>query len=122
MDPDRIRAVCLALPGTTEDLKWGDDVVFSVADKMYCVMGLKSEGYGFKCAPPVQTALIERPDIVFAKYIGKHGWVTVQTRSALPEDEATALIRSSYRLVFARLPKKRQRSIDPALAAELAAG
>ncbi|MBV1858712.1 MAG: MmcQ/YjbR family DNA-binding protein, partial [Nannocystaceae bacterium] len=75
MGPDWLRAVCMGLPSTTEDLKWGNDVVFSVGDKMYCGMGLAGEGFGFKCEPHVQAALIERPDIIFAPYAGKHGWV-----------------------------------------------
>ena len=119
--PEWVRAVCLALPGTTEDLKWGNDVCFSVGGKMYCAMGLTGEGFGFKCVPPVQAALIERPDIVYAKYVGKHGWVSVERWSALPAGEAVALLATSHRLVFAKLPKRTQAHVDPELAAAVAA-
>jgi predicted DNA-binding protein (MmcQ/YjbR family) len=136
-----LREVCLALPGTTEDLKWGADVVFSVGDKMYCkrsaqrplgridgwsrlagtgtrrcAAGAMGEGYSFRCEPPVQEALIQRPDIVFAPYLGKHGWVRVQTWTAIEPAEAAHLVGVSYRLVLAKLPKKLQRALNPELA------
>lgn len=121
LGPDWLRAVCTALPSTTEDLKWGADICFSVGDKLYCAMGVDSEGYGFKCEPHVQQALIEREDIEYAKYVGKHGWVTVRTWDALERDEAERLIAWSYRLVLAKMSKKRQRELNPELAAEIEA-
>lgn len=63
MGPDWLRQVCVELAGTTEDLKWGADIVFSVADKMYCAMGVDGDGFGFKAELPVQEALIQREGI-----------------------------------------------------------
>ena len=37
MTVESIRRWCLALPGVTEDIKWDDDLVFSVGGKMFCV-------------------------------------------------------------------------------------
>ena len=39
MTLDQIRNVCLSLPGTTEQIQWGDDLVFKVAGKMFRVFG-----------------------------------------------------------------------------------
>ena len=39
---DTLREICLALPGVTEDIKWGADLAFSVGGKMFCV--LNTEG------------------------------------------------------------------------------
>jgi predicted DNA-binding protein (MmcQ/YjbR family) len=40
MDIEDIQAICKKLPATTEDIKWGHDLVFSIAAKMFCVVGL----------------------------------------------------------------------------------
>ena len=113
-----LRATCLALPSTTEDLKWGADVVFSVGDKMYCAAGATGAGYSFRAEPPVQEALIQRPNIVFAPYLGKHGWVRVEAWDAIEPAEAERLLAVSYRLVLSKLPKRRQRELNPAGALE----
>ena len=39
MDTETLRKTCLALKGTTEDVKWEHDLCFSVGGKMYCVTG-----------------------------------------------------------------------------------
>lgn len=35
-----IQTICKSLPGVTEDIKWGHDLVFSIGGKMFCVVGL----------------------------------------------------------------------------------
>ena len=41
MNIEDIEAICKALPGVTTDVKWGQDLVFSVGAKMFCVVGLE---------------------------------------------------------------------------------
>ena len=41
MDIENLRDMCRALPAVTEDIKWGHDLCFSVAGKMFCVAGLE---------------------------------------------------------------------------------
>lgn len=49
MTTDQIAALCLALPGTREDLKWGSNRVFSVAgNKMFAVLDFLGENLAFK--------------------------------------------------------------------------
>lgn len=50
MNLDQLRELCLSFPGTTEDLKWGADICFMVADKMFCVTG-EWGGASFKVTP-----------------------------------------------------------------------
>jgi predicted DNA-binding protein (MmcQ/YjbR family) len=38
MTLDTLRHVCLALPGTTEDLKWGQLLAFCIGRKMFAVV------------------------------------------------------------------------------------
>ena len=37
MTIDAIRQLCRALPHVTEDIKWDDDLVFSIGGKMFIV-------------------------------------------------------------------------------------
>jgi predicted DNA-binding protein (MmcQ/YjbR family) len=37
MTLERLRTICLALPGATEQIQWGADLVFKVGGRMFCV-------------------------------------------------------------------------------------
>ena len=50
--------------------------------------------------------LTERPNIIPAPYLARAQWVALQTRDALPQGELSQLLRESYDMVFAKLPKK----------------
>ena len=39
MTVDTIRSLCRTLPAVTEDVKWGHDLCFCVAGKMFTVIG-----------------------------------------------------------------------------------
>src|SRR5687767_14350768 len=63
---------CRSLPGTTEDIKWGDDLVFSVGPsggskagaKMYAAFDLEDSGQlGFKCSDEDFDRLTDIPGI-----------------------------------------------------------
>ena len=55
--------------------------------------------------------LLEIDGIIPAPYAARFGWVKVQRRGVLKLGEAKELIRKSYELVFAKLPKRVQREI-----------
>jgi len=40
MDIEQIRTFCLSLPFATEDIKWEDDLCFSIGNKLFCTGGL----------------------------------------------------------------------------------
>ena len=40
MNVEDIQAVCKKLNNVTEDIKWSNDLVFSIGGKMFCVVGL----------------------------------------------------------------------------------
>lgn len=106
MELEALRAVCKALPGVTEDVKWGGDLVFSVAGKMFAVFGLETGGLSFKAAPETRDALLDEDGVRPAPYLARHGWVLVDEPHSLPDDRLAELIRASYALVVARLPRK----------------
>ncbi|MGH7243815.1 MAG: MmcQ/YjbR family DNA-binding protein [Phycisphaerales bacterium] len=104
-----LRDFCRTLPGTTEDIKWGDDLVFSVGKKMYACFDLENpHEIGFKCDEDEFDALTEMPGIIPAPYAAKYGWVKITKRGALSPTKLKALITKSHVLVASCLPKKTQ--------------
>lgn len=98
---------CRNLPGVTEDVKWDNDLVFSVGGKMFAVFGLPDfEPFSFKVHPAVFATLTQQEGIRPAPYLAQHSWVSVASRDVLAEEEVTALIQESYALVAQKLSKK----------------
>jgi len=113
MNIDQLRKFCLALPSTTEDIKWGSDLCFCVGEKMFCVTGADSvqSGLSLKCTPEKFEELIEREGIDPAAYVGRYKWVRIEDLDAVTPAELKDLIRESYKLVFDKLPAKAKKSI-----------
>lgn len=114
----RFRAICLALPGATEQLQWDDDAVFKVGGRMFAVAGTRPGRHAqatvcsFKCADERFAELVERQGIVPAPYLARAKWVALDRWDALSDREITDAVAGSYRLVRARLPRAVQRALD----------
>ena len=115
MDFESAKALCRTFPGATTDIKWGADPVFSVGEKMFAVTNLgDATGMSFKVDDDRFLELTDRPGIIPAPYMARNKWIYVEDAKALSDEEAHALLRRSYELVFARLTKKLQREIGEA--------
>jgi len=116
MTIEALRKICRSLPDVTEDVKWGSDLCFSVAKKMFVVVNLEPpHQIGFKCTPETFGELIERPGIIPAPYMARNMWVQEQSLGeTLPRRELEALVRTSYDLVVAKLPKSKRPSSERA--------
>ena len=108
MNVDWIRELCLSFPQTTEQVQWGDVLVFKVAGKIYALTVLMpaKTWLTFKASPESFAELTERPGIIPAPYLARAKWVALETKDALPPDELVLLLRESYGMVVAKLPKK----------------
>jgi predicted DNA-binding protein (MmcQ/YjbR family) len=108
MNAEWLRAVCLSFSGATEQIQWGNDLLFKVGGKMFAVTPLEPAPVwlSFKASPENFAELTERPNIIPAPYLARAQWVALETRDALPQDELARLLRESYDLVFAKLPKR----------------
>lgn len=113
MDVDWLRELCLSFRGTTEQIQWGYDLVFKVGGKMFAVTPLEPAPVclSFKASPEGFAELTERQNIIPAPYMARAQWVALQTRDALTRDELSRLLRESYEMVFAKLPRKTQEVI-----------
>lgn len=108
MDIEALRKYCLSLPHTTEIVQWGNDLLFRIGGKMNAVVGLESSegGVAFKCTPDEFAQLTERDGIIPAPYLARYHWVQVRDSDALTQTELKRLLRDSYQMVRAKLPKK----------------
>ena len=116
MNADWLREVCLAFPGVTEQIQWGNDLLFKVSGKMFAVTPLEPAPVclSFKASPENFAELTERPNIIPAPYLARAQWVALQARDALPAEELARLLRESYDLVFAKLPKRTRDALTSA--------
>jgi predicted DNA-binding protein (MmcQ/YjbR family) len=113
MDVEWLRKLCLSFPGTTEQIQWGYDLLFKVGGKMYAVTPLEPAPVclSFKASPEKFAELTERQNIIPAPYLARAQWVALQTRDALGREELAGLLRESYEMVLAKLPKKLREAI-----------
>jgi predicted DNA-binding protein (MmcQ/YjbR family) len=113
---DWLREVCLSFPGATEQIQWGNDLLFKVGGKMFAVTPLEPAPVclSFKASPENFAELTERPNIIPAPYLARAQWVALQTRDALPADELARLLHDSYDMVFAKLPKQKRDAVSSA--------
>jgi len=110
VDIDWVRNLCLKFPHATEEVTWGADLTFRITGKIFAVTELEPAPVwlSFKCTPENFAELTERQGIIPAPYMARNMWVALQTRDALSRDELSVLLRESYDLVFAKLPRKIQ--------------
>ncbi len=107
MNIETLRDFCNSLPMVTEDIKWGKDLCFLVARKMFCVSCLDGPfTVSFKVKDEEFEEMSGRPGIIPAPYVARYKWVLVEDANKLSKREWEHYVRQSYDLVRAKLPKK----------------
>jgi len=107
---DSIRGHCLSLPAVTENIQWEDVLLFRVGGKIFVMVNLDlaaEDRIAFKCDSETFAELLEREGARPAAYVGRFQWVGLRDLNVVPAAELRELIRASYELVKARLPKKK---------------
>ena len=113
MNIEDLRALCLSLPGVTEDIKWGADLCFLVGEKMFCVTSIDPpHSVSFKVTDEEFDEMVAKPGIIPAPYMARNKWVNIQEWNVLTDAEWESYVKQSYSLVKAKLPKKLQKDID----------
>jgi predicted DNA-binding protein (MmcQ/YjbR family) len=130
MNDKSLNKLTASWPGVSSDVKWDDDLIFSVAGKMFCglclragspngredgtesgLSGAEKGKLSFKVDPERFLEFTDRPGFRPAPYMARAHWVTLDDPGVVPRAELDALLRRAYELVRARLPKKTQREL-----------
>jgi predicted DNA-binding protein (MmcQ/YjbR family) len=109
MDIESVRTYCLSFPHATENVQWGNDLVFKIAGKMFAVTVLEGAAghcLSFKCTEEKFAELIERDGIDPAPYSARYHWVALDRFDAISDKELKTLLKNSYEMVRNKLPKK----------------
>ena len=115
MNLDSVRNYCLSLPHATEDIQWGNDLLFRISGKIFAAMSLDPpHSLSFKCTPEKFDELIELEGIIPAPYTARNKWVMLERLDALNDSEIKRLIKNSYEMIFSKLTKKLQAELGAA--------
>jgi hypothetical protein len=106
---DRIRAICLALPETSERLSHGAPTFFVRGKRAFVMVLTDHHGDGrfaIWCAAPdgLQRMLVEAdPERFFVPpYVGHRGWLGVRLDRGLDWDELTGIVEDAFAEVAPR--------------------
>ena len=113
MNFDSFRKFCLSLPHVTEDLQWGDDLLFRIVGKIFASYNLNpASGHrvAFKCTPERAAELLEIEGAERAPYVGRYGWISLRALDVLSSAELKQSLQSSYEMIAAKAPKSELRA------------
>src|SRR5260370_3833824 len=107
LDVDWVRDLCLSYRRATEQVHGGIDLTFRISGKIFAVTVLEPAKVwlSFKCSAENFAELTERAGIIPAPYMARALCVALETKDALQKEELAGLLRASYDLVCAKLPR-----------------
>lgn len=109
MNIEEVRQYCLTLPGVTEDMPYGDDmVVFRIEGKIFLHLPLEyaEPRMSIKLPPEVGEELRDSYGAITAAYhLNKRHWNDIRILQPFSDDQLRAWIDQSYNLVLSKLPK-----------------
>ena len=96
----KVRTLVAALPDTKLTMTWGSPH-FRVGEKIFCGLGVHDgrQLLSVKLEPSHARRVVKEPRFVAARYVGKHGWVSMDISRRASWDEVSALLRESYGLI-----------------------
>lgn len=115
MTIDRLRELCLSLPGASERLPFaslpsGSDILcFYAANKIFCLINIADFSFiNLKGLPDDNVELCERyAAIKPGWHMNKRHWISVAPDNDAPDSLIEQLVRNSYALVSGKTRKKK---------------
>lgn len=108
MTREELHAAAMALPGTTLDIKWGDDHCYCVGGRMYAATDGAYTGLSFKASDIAFEALTESGRATPSRYLARAKWVTLDALAAQDGAEVADWMRTAHALVAAKLTRKQR--------------
>jgi predicted DNA-binding protein (MmcQ/YjbR family) len=107
MDVETLRNFCNALPAVREDVKWGNDLCFTIGEKMFCVVGLDApHRFSFKVTDEEFEEVSTRDGFIPAPYMARNKWVSIENPDRVKQKDWEHFVRQSYELIKANLTRK----------------
>jgi predicted DNA-binding protein (MmcQ/YjbR family) len=104
---EELQLYCESFPAVTTDIKWENNLCFSVGAKMFCMIALdESFRVSFKVSDDVFDELAAREGCMEAPYLSRARWISVVDPGKLRPKEWEHFLHQSYTLVKSRLTKK----------------
>ena len=107
----RLRAICLGLPEAVELIKWGKPH-FCVQEKIFagCDGDEQQSLVAFKMSKSDARQVVRMPGCKPAPYVGRHGWVSLDTAVFNDWELIGQFIVGSYRMIA---PKRLSDQVPP---------
>lgn len=121
MNERELKALSRDWPGVASAVKWDNDLVFTVAGKMfavYCLHGPHRGRISFKVDAERFLELTDQPGIAPAAYMARAFWVSIAEPDRFARAKIGEFVRRSYELVRAGLSKRQQAALDAAGASD----
>ena len=109
MSVEWIKEYCLSLKGATEEVQWETSLLYKVGGKMFVITSMLQTSQlllSLKADPETFAELTEREGIIPAPYLARNKWIAIERTARIKPAEVKELIKNSYELVAAKLPKK----------------
>lgn len=113
MTISEIRDLCLAFPGVTEDIKWGDHLCFNIGGKMFLVTAPDNVpvSASFKTSEEDFEILSTREGFIPAPYMARNKWIFVDDIKRFSKKEWEKYLTLSYSIIASKLPLRVQKEI-----------
>jgi predicted DNA-binding protein (MmcQ/YjbR family) len=114
---DPVPSLLAALPGSTEEYPFGPHVaVYKLGGKIFALVPVDASppSISLKCEPEYAAGLRDIYDSIKPGYhLNKRHWNTITLDGSVPEDLVLDLVRHSYGLIMASLPKAWRSRYNP---------
>jgi hypothetical protein len=104
---ERVRRLCLSIPGTVEKISHGEPTFFT-PKRVFAMFANNHHGDGriavwVPAAPGAQAVLIEEAPATYFRppYVGPAGWIGVQL-TEVDDDQLGSVIREAFSLISAK--------------------
>ena len=109
---ERLREICMGLPGVTEVIAWGEHTwrhgkIFAMTDTYH--HGSEHFSVHLPAQPGAQAALIDADPARFFRppYTGGKGWIGIVLDTDPDWERVASLVRTAYDLVAPARPRRR---------------
>lgn len=114
MNIEDFREFCLSLPKVEENQPWTEPqyqmlATYTVGGKWFCLVDIDKKFIDVKCDSETIVELQSRYNGAFpAWHMNKEHWLGIRLDSDMPDDRIKTLLRNGYKMIVAKLPKKKR--------------